>query len=70
MGAVVTGRLLWFGAWAGCDCTDVAPERADIPDRCPCHGGRVLGTSAISEGVSTNLGHLCTLPNLDTQETR
>lgn len=66
----MTGQVLWFIAWSGCDCTDVQPIRDALPDRCPCHGGRLLGRSRISEGVSAHLGHQCTFPDLDTQETR
>lgn len=60
----MTGLVLWFVAWDGCDCTDVQPTRAELPDTCPCHGGRLLGKSTITESPRVQHGHQCTLPQL------
>lgn len=57
----MTEGILWFVSWDGCDCTDVQPTRAELPDTCPCHGGRLLGKDTVT-GTAT--GHLCTLPKL------
>lgn len=53
--------LLWFACWDGCDCTDVQPHRAELPEVCPCHGGRLLGRDTVTD---TAVGHQCTLPIL------
>lgn len=49
---------LHFAAWRNCECTDVQPTK-DFPERCPCHGGYLLGTSTITDDAKT--GHSCTL---------
>ncbi len=44
--------------WAGCACTDVQPTHT-FPAQCPCHHGRILGTTTVPDDATT--GHSCTL---------
>lgn len=47
-----------LAAWANCTCTDVRDDR-DFETTCPCHGGRLLGTTTMPDEATR--GHNCTI---------
>lgn len=51
----------YFGAWAGCGCTDVATNPGAIPATCPDHGGPRLDVPLLLAPLhgSPALGHWC-----------